>query len=70
MSTRTIIEINHDYLTRSTLEALLQLWHRLPMSDVPRMLNAAKGEPVNWGGCGIRILAQRHHSETLSLEVR
>jgi hemolysin activation/secretion protein len=69
MSTRTIIEINHDYLNATTLETLLQLWHRLPSSDVATMLNAGDGKPVTWGGCGIRILAQRHHSETLKLTV-
>lgn len=72
MSTRTLIEINHDYLGRRSVEALRRdldlLLMRLGSSDVTGALNAAHGAPVSFGS-GIRILAQRHHSETLQLEV-
>jgi hypothetical protein len=70
MSTRTIIEINHDYLTDVGLATLINLWYTLHSSDVAGMLNQADGKPVNWKGCGIRVLGQRHHSETLKLEVK
>lgn len=70
MSTRTIIEINHDYHTDETLGELIAFWHQLGSSEVARRLNQSNGKPVYWGGCGIRILGQRHHSETLKLEVK
>ena len=70
MSTRTIIEINHDYHTPETLDALLAFWQQLGSSEVARRLNESKGQPVYWQGSGIRILGQRHHSETLKLEVK
>ena len=69
MSTRTIIEINHDYLTDANLESLVALWHALSGSVIPGRLNASGGRPVQYQGSGIRILAQRHHSETLNLKV-
>jgi hypothetical protein len=70
MSTRTIIEINHDYLTVNTLTALVDLFNLLGTSEATRLLNENDGVPVFWRGCGIRILGQRHHSETLKLEVK
>lgn len=69
MSVRTIIEINHDYLN-TLLEHpgyMAHLLHVLRGTTVAGELN--KGEtpsPVS----GIRVLAQRHHSETLKLEVK
>ncbi len=38
------------------------------MAQAAEQLNRAEGKPVNWT-TGIRILGQRHHSETLELEV-
>ena len=56
MSIRTVIEINHDHL--------YELEHN--PDDVQAFLYSLKGiEPVEIPG--IRILGQRHHSETLKL---
>lgn len=70
MSIRTIIEINHDYLglQYGPEMALLRLLRALPLSDITGQLNRAEGAPVDVGG-GVRVLAQRHHSEKLNLEV-
>jgi hypothetical protein len=69
VSTRTIIEINHDRL--SDLQGydgyIATLLRALGMSEVTGHLNARGA----YDFCpGIRILAQRHHSETLKLEVK
>lgn len=69
MSTRTIIEINHDHLTLATASELVGLLSNLRMSVVTGLLNRNNGDPVTWH-TGIRILAQRHHSETITLEVK
>lgn len=69
MSTRTIIEINHDHLTPSTCASLCSLVSQLGLSTITGELNRLDGEPINWGA-GVRILGQRHHSETLTLEVK
>ena len=69
MSTRTIIEINHDCLRPHDLQELIDLWKALPSSSITGLLNANKGEPFGWSN-GIRVLGQRHHSETLKLEVK
>lgn len=69
MSTRTIIEINHDHLTSQTCADLCELVSRLGLSTITSDLNRANGTPLKWGA-GVRILGQRHHSETLTLEVR
>ena len=59
MSIRTIIEINHDYLAAlEKPEALEMLWRALR--------SQGHFQPPN----GVRILGQRHHSETLKLEVK
>lgn len=69
MSTRTIIEINHDYLGNMKLTDVVDLLLGLRGSGVTGELNKSNGAPVNW--CpGVRVLAQRHHSETLTLEVK
>ena len=68
MSTRTVIEINHDYLRSLGPEQWAELMHALASSSVTGQLNRAEGKPVNWT-TGIRILGQRHHSETLRLKV-
>lgn len=69
MSTRTIIEINHDHLTPRTCASLCSLVSQLGLSKITAELNRLEGEPINWGA-GVRILGQRHHSETLTLEVK
>lgn len=66
MSTRTIIEINHDYLwgltdvDRDAMQLIAAL----------RMLASGKEECKAALPSGVRILGQRHHSETLKLEVK
>ncbi|MDS1141767.1 hypothetical protein RE432_15100 [Pusillimonas sp. SM2304] len=69
MSTRTIIEINHDHLTLSTATDVIGLLRELGLSTVTGLLNQSDGQPVQWS-TGIRVLAQRHHSETIKLEVK
>lgn len=69
MSTRTIIEINHDHLRPSDLVELTDLFNTLGSSSVTGLLNRNDGKAFNWSP-GIRILGQRHHSETLKLEVK
>lgn len=69
MSTRTIIEINHDHLNLYAAADLISLLCSLRQSTVTGLLNQNGGKPVN-AGSGVRILAQRHHSETLTLEVK
>lgn len=64
MSTRTVIEINHDYLeTLEDPELMLALKRALQGSDAER---------INRSGfiAGVRWLGQRHHSETLELKVK
>lgn len=69
MSIRTIIEINHDHLhnlrpggfREDLLPALLSALGQGPVREGDRLLCEAYG---------IRILGQRHHSETLKLEVK
>jgi hypothetical protein len=69
MSTRTVIEINHDCLRRLGPEQWAELMLALASSSVTGQLNRAEGKPVNWT-TGICILGQRHHSEMLRLEVK
>lgn len=63
MSTRTIIEINHDYLHDISKhpEKLCEFVKRL-------------GSGLEWADRvmpnGVRVLGQRHHSETLKLYVK
>lgn len=60
MSIRTIIEINHDFLTNL----------RLDPERTMRLFDALKGpRPEEEFPQGVRLLAQRHHTEHLSLEV-
>lgn len=68
MSTRTIIEINHDHLRPREIEELVDLFNTLGSSTVTGLLNKNNGKAFNWS-TGIRVLGQRHHSETLKLEV-
>ena len=72
MSTRTIIEVNHDFLNRLSDpndpyygQHMYSVLNALKSSFITGMLNHG---PVDQGA-GIRILGQRHHSETLKLEV-
>lgn len=69
MSTRTVIEINHDYLRQLGPEQWAELMTALASSSVTGQLNRAEGKPVNWTS-GLRVLGQRHHSETLKLTVK
>ena len=72
MSIRTIIEINHDYLGLKgddPADALRRLLQALRTSDITGQLNRAAGAPIDVGG-GVRVLAQRHHSEALKLTVK
>lgn len=66
MSTRTVIELNHDYLGRLMREPWI--WERLVQALVTCNANDADEQRV-LAALGIRILAQRHHSETLRLKV-
>lgn len=68
MSIRTIIEINHDHLGRITTAELEDLVSQLSSSTVTGLLNRSFPNPVNWSS-GVRILAQRHHSETITIKV-
>lgn len=65
MSTRTIIELNHDYIANArTLGDLHDLLRKLRSSEVTGELNRHGGKPFTWSGNhAIRILGQRHHSE-------
>lgn len=65
MSTRTVIEINHDYMhdldNPETLQKLLQA---LRSGHVNRYIESTMHIVP-----GIRVLAQRHHSETIKLTI-
>lgn len=62
MSTRTIIEINHDQISRMTADD----WE-----DIKRMcLHYPDIEQRYRQVNGVRILGRRHHTETLKLEVK
>ncbi|HIE4193370.1 MULTISPECIES: hypothetical protein [Burkholderia] len=65
MSTRTIIEINHDFLHRLLDDpAALAAELRSVCCDHQAELNDdnGRGRPLDLGG-GIRIVCRRHHSE-------
>ncbi|WP_322089968.1 hypothetical protein [Burkholderia cenocepacia] len=65
MSTRTVIEINHDFLHRLLADPLaLADTLRSVCSDHQAELNDdnGRGRPLDIGG-GIRIIYRRHHSE-------
>lgn len=63
MSTRTIIEFNHDYI-----DELKRYGH---ISDALHgVLCEATSSRKHFGPIsGVRVLGQRHHSETLELKV-
>lgn len=65
MSTRTVIELNHDYIAGArTLGDLHDLLRQLGTSEVTGQLNQNAGRPVVWNdNPAIRVLGQRHHSE-------
>jgi hypothetical protein len=63
MSTRTVIEINHDYL-----HDLLE--HPEGMVQLLRALRQTQRYAETQTPPGVRILGQRHHSETLELSIR
>ncbi|MDF0501577.1 hypothetical protein POK33_12700 [Burkholderia cenocepacia] len=65
MNTRTIIEINHDFLLRLLADPLgLADTLRSVCFDHQAELNDdnGRGRPLDLGG-GIRIVYRRHHSE-------
>ncbi|MCA8242889.1 hypothetical protein [Burkholderia sp. AU32262] len=65
MSTRTIIEINHDFLLRLSVDPVsLADTLRSACFDHQAELNDdnGRGRPFDLGG-GIRIIYRRHHSE-------
>ncbi|AJW98877.1 hypothetical protein BM43_3162 [Burkholderia gladioli] len=67
MSTRTIIEINHDYLQRLLDDPLqLAVTLRSVCCDHQAELNDdnGRGRPLNLGD-GIVIVYRRHHSENV-----
>jgi len=68
MSTRTIIEINHDELHRliKSPHDFVDLVKTLCGSEITGALN--RGEKPYFGS-GLYVLAQRHHSEKLTLEI-
>jgi hypothetical protein len=71
MSTRTIIEINHDYLgdllkDPEHMHVLLRMARSGALAGLPNAQNPSG----RVGLPGIRILGQRHHSDTLKLEVK
>lgn len=69
MSIRTVIEINHDYLTdlEHDPEDFFDLLKRLRGSEITGLLNS--GDKPRFGS-GITVLGQRHHSEALKLTVK
>ncbi|KWF81263.1 hypothetical protein WL94_28225 [Burkholderia cepacia] len=72
MSTRTVIEINHDFLHRLLADPLaLAETLRSVCSDHQAELNDdnGRGRPLDLGG-GIRIVYRRHHSEEARLTTK
>ncbi len=65
MSTRTIIEINHDLIDDLKKDGEIG-------PKLFRVLCESMGEDGRNGlrVRGVRVLGQRHHSETLKLEIR
>ena len=64
MSIRTVIELNHDYIERLTWEDFQTIIRGLAGCEFS-FADGKIPEPVT----GIRILGQRHHSETLKMNV-
>lgn len=61
MSQRTILEINHDHIDRMTAKD----WETIKLMCLHK-------DPRYYSHHveGVRILAERHHSETIQLEVK
>lgn len=67
MSIRTIVEFNHDYANDLAAEDLRRLKRALFDTDTTAALNVGQiPQPVT----GVRILAQRHHSDEITLTVK
>lgn len=66
MSTRTIIEINHDAIN-ALLDVDAFILPRLLVSLRSCLLDEKEREFL--AAHGIRVLGQRHHSESLTLSV-
>lgn len=65
MSTRTILEFNHDYFhDLDTVEAMTKLLHELRGGFLNESIKSGRHIAP-----GVRVLAQRHHSEALTLKV-
>lgn len=62
MSTRTIIEINHDALAQAKL-TVDEVIAALPSHGLREL------RQITEGSTGVRILAQRHHSDDLFVRV-
>ena len=70
MSSRTIIEINHDFLhdlERLSHDELKQIIRNA--TDCNRSLNNSNGYGVGHG-CGVTTLATRHHTNRLEVRVQ
>lgn len=65
MSTRTIIELDHDFVASvRTLGDLHDLLRRLTSGEVTEELNRHKGQPFVWNhNRAIRVLGQRQQHE-------
>ncbi len=66
MSMRTIIEINHDFISRMTADDFERLRRALYSSDIAGELNKGRTPEVT---SGIRVLAQRFHYHPITLQV-
>ncbi len=71
MSTRTVIEINHDHLS-AMLGNHDPSWRlandKYPIPLLDFLWQLRQGTPAR-APSGVRVLGQRHHSETLNLKV-
>lgn len=66
MSTKTIIEIDHDHL-EGAVEQFAALVLQLGGSLIQRDLKTNAGQPVRYSDA-ITIYAQRHHSKSVSVQ--
>jgi hypothetical protein len=73
MSTRTLIEINHDLLHRlqDDPSIMARILSDLGSTRYNGELNRAneKGQPLDIG-CGVHLVMQRHHSDDITVKTR